>query len=63
MAYNHLKDKLRPFFEQFAKSGQAIGAEDIKAHFAKMRGDEQAIKEAGEDAKKSEDNRKAQGGY
>ncbi|TAQ86007.1 hypothetical protein B7494_g5662 [Chlorociboria aeruginascens] len=47
MAYNHLRDKLKPFFQQFAESGQAISAEDIKAHFAKMRGDEQAIKEAG----------------
>jgi E3 ubiquitin-protein ligase UBR7 len=41
MAYNHLKDKLKPFFQQFAESGQAISADDIKAHFAKMRGDEQ----------------------
>ena len=61
MAYNHLKDKLKPFFQQFAESGQAISAEDIKAHFAKMRGDEQAIKNAGEGAKA--DNRKEQGGY
>ncbi|KAL2071488.1 hypothetical protein VTL71DRAFT_12723 [Oculimacula yallundae] len=63
MAYNHLKDKLKPFFQQFAESGQAISAEDIKAHFAKMRGDEQAIKDAGEGAKKETDNRKEQGGY
>ncbi len=64
MAYNHLKEKLKPFFRQFAESGQAISAEDIKAHFAKMRGDEQAIKQAGEDAKKSDvNNRKEQGGY
>ena len=62
MAYNHLKDKLKPFFQQFAESGQAISAEDIKAHFAKMRGDEQAIKEAGEGAKR-DDNRKEQSGY
>ena len=57
MAYNHLKDKLKPFFQQFAESGKAISAEDIKAHFAKMRGDEQAIKEAGEGAKNA-DNKK-----
>jgi len=62
MAYNHLKDKLKPFFQQFAESGKAISAEDIKAHFAKMRGDEQAIKEAGESAKNA-DNRKEQSGY
>jgi len=57
-----LKEKLTPFFQQFAESGQAISAEDIKAYFAKMRGDEQAIKEAGEGAK-SQDNRKEQSGY
>ncbi|TVY42998.1 Protein mlo2 [Lachnellula subtilissima] len=62
MAYNHLKDQLTPFFKQFAESGKAIGAEDIKAHFAKMRGDADAIKAAGEDAK-STDNRKEQSGY
>lgn len=64
MAYNHLKDKLTPFFRQFAESGQSISAEDIKAHFAKMRGDEQAIREAGEGAKKENVNsKKEQGGY
>jgi len=61
MAYNHLKDKLRPLFQQFAESGQAIGADDIKAHFAKMRGDEQAIKDAAAGAKS--DNRREQSGY
>jgi E3 ubiquitin-protein ligase UBR7 len=61
MAYNNLKEKLKPFFQQFAESGKAIGAEDIKEYFAKLRGDEQAIKEAGEAAK--EDNRKEQSGY
>lgn len=61
MAYNHLKDKLKPFFQQFAESGQAVGAEDIKEYFAKLRGDEQAIKEAGDGAK--EDNRKEESGY
>ncbi|TGJ84731.1 hypothetical protein E0Z10_g4013 [Xylaria hypoxylon] len=61
MAYNNLKEKLKPFFQQFAESGKAIGAEDIKEYFAKMRGDEQAIKEAGEAAK--EDHRKEQSGY
>ncbi|KAH6682928.1 metaphase-anaphase transition protein-like protein mlo2 [Halenospora varia] len=64
MAYNHLKDKLKPFFQQFAESGKAISAEDIKAHFAKMRGDEQAIKDAGAAAKDdSSDNRREQSGY
>lgn len=61
MAYNHLKERLKPFFQQFAESGKAIGAEDIKEYFAKLRGDEQAIKDAGEAAK--EDQRQEQSGY
>ncbi|TQW00121.1 mlo2 [Cordyceps javanica] len=71
MAYNHLKERLKPFFQQFADSGQAIGAEDIKAYFAKLRGDEQAIRDAGEGAAASapgsgqdgDDARREQGGY
>ena len=55
MAYNHLKERLKPFFQQFAESGQAIGAEDIKAYFAKLRGDEEGIKQAGEAAATSGD--------
>ncbi|KAK0720835.1 putative zinc finger in N-recognin-domain-containing protein [Lasiosphaeris hirsuta] len=62
MAYNQLKDKLKPFFQQFAESGQAISAEDIKEYFAKLRGDDQAIKEAGE-APGRDDFREEQGGY
>ena len=62
MAYNHLKDKLKPFFQQFAESGKAISAEDIRDHFAKMRGDEEAIRAAGQSAKNT-DNRKEQSGY
>lgn len=61
MAYNQLKDKLKPFFQQFAESGKAISAEDIKEYFAKLRGDEEAIKEAGESAKS--DNRQEQAGF
>ncbi|KAJ9141704.1 Protein mlo2 [Pleurostoma richardsiae] len=61
MAYNHLKEQLKPFFQQFAESGKAISAEDIKEYFAKLRGDDEAIKEAGEAAK--EDFRKEQSGY
>lgn len=70
MAYNHLKEQLKPFFQQFAESGQAIGAEDIKAYFAKLRGDEEGIKEAGEAAASSKndgsgdgENRREQSGY
>ncbi|KAF4450610.1 hypothetical protein F53441_6271 [Fusarium austroafricanum] len=70
MAYNHLKEQLKPFFQQFAESGQAIGAEDIKAYFAKLRGDEKGIQEAAAGAKDGEgggsgdgDQRKEQSGY
>ncbi|KFG84837.1 putative metaphase-anaphase transition protein (Mlo2) [Metarhizium anisopliae] len=55
MAYNHLKEQLKPFFQQFAESGRAVGAEDIKAYFAKLRGDEQGIKEAGQAAADAKD--------
>ncbi|KAH8203842.1 hypothetical protein TruAng_002019 [Truncatella angustata] len=61
MAYNHMKEKLKPFFEQFAGSGKAISAEDVKEYFAKLRGDQEAIQEAGEAAKA--DNRHEQSGY
>lgn len=47
MVYNHLKDKVKSFLQPFAESGQAVGAEDIKAYFEKLRGDDQAIKAAG----------------
>ncbi|KAJ4247194.1 hypothetical protein NW762_013333 [Fusarium torreyae] len=70
MAYNHLKEQLKPFFQQFAESGQAIGAEDIKAYFAKLRGDDKGIQEAAAGAKDGEgggsgdgDARKEQSGY
>ncbi|KAK7959470.1 uncharacterized protein PG986_004324 [Apiospora aurea] len=65
MAYKQLKDKLTPFFEEFAKSGKAIGADDIKEYFAKLRGDEQAIKDAGQAAKDGGDDnhRQEQSGY
>ncbi|RBR07429.1 uncharacterized protein FIESC28_10670 [Fusarium coffeatum] len=70
MAYNHLKEQLKPFFQQFAESGQAIGAEDIKAYFAKLRGDEKGIQEAAAGAKEGDssgngdgDNRKEQSGF
>ena len=46
MVYNHLKDKVKDFLQPFAESGQAVGAEDIKAYFEKLRGDEQAMKSA-----------------
>ncbi|KAJ9623948.1 hypothetical protein H2203_005394 [Taxawa tesnikishii (nom. ined.)] len=44
MAYNALKEKVKSFLQPFAESGQAVGAEDIKAYFAKLRGDDEAMK-------------------
>lgn len=65
MAFNHLKEKLTPFFKEFAESGKVISAEDVKAHFAKIRGDEfGAREEEGEKAAGGEeDRRREQGGY
>ncbi len=66
MVYNHLKDKVKSFLQPFAESGQAVGAEDIKAYFEKLRGDEQAIKAAamaGSGGPGDGDNRREQSGY
>lgn len=46
MVYNHLRDKVKDFLQPFAESGQAVGAEDVKAYFERLRGDESAIQEA-----------------
>ena len=67
MVYNSLKERVKDFLRPFAESGQAVSAEDIKAHFEKMRGDDQAIKEAAAGASTHpdgpSDNRREQGGY
>lgn len=70
MVYNHLKDKVKEFLKPFAESGQAVGAEDIKAYFEKLRGDEAGIQEAktkpeGDDDEQTNGdvNRKEQSGY
>ncbi len=74
MAYAHLKDKVSAFLKPFAESGQAVGAEDVKAYFEKLRGDAQGIQEAAGGAKASRqdeddggagggDGRKEQSGY
>ncbi|KAI4612101.1 hypothetical protein J4E80_007555 [Alternaria sp. BMP 0032] len=73
MAYAHLKDKVSAFLKPFAESGQAVGAEDVKAYFEKLRGDAQGIQEAAGDAKANRDDdaeggaegggRKEQSGY
>ena len=64
MAYNHLKEQLTPFFREFAESGRAIGAEDIKEYFAKLRGDEHAIRDARRGAAADgDDQRREQEGF
>ena len=64
MAYNHLKDKVKAFLQPFAESGQAVGAEDIKTYFEKLRGDEQGTEAATLEAGTEDrtDNRKEQDG-
>ncbi|KAF1848497.1 uncharacterized protein K460DRAFT_334673 [Cucurbitaria berberidis CBS 394.84] len=73
MAYAHLKDKVAAFLKPFAESGQAVGAEDVKAYFEKLRGDEKGIEEAagaakgskedGDDGGSGGDSRREQSGY
>lgn len=70
MVYNQLKDKVKAFLKPFAESGQPVRAEDIKAYFEKLRGDDAAIKEAGAKAaagsgndEEGGDSRKEQSGY
>ncbi len=70
MVYNNLKEKVKAFLKPYAESGQPVGAEDIKAYFEKLRGDDEAIKQAhkgastsGRDEDGSSDNRKEQSGY
>ncbi|KAJ5692703.1 hypothetical protein N7462_002126 [Penicillium macrosclerotiorum] len=70
MIYNHLRDKVKDFLKPFAASGQAVSAEDIKAYFEKLRGDEQGIRDAAGQASAmgdgdndaGEDNRREQNG-
>jgi E3 ubiquitin-protein ligase UBR7 len=69
MVYNHLREKVKGFLKPFAESGQAVGADDIKAYFEALRGDAEGIKamaamrenDGGEGG--SGDQRKEQGGY
>ncbi len=62
MVYNHLKDKVKSFLQPFAESGKAVGAEDIKAYFEQLRGDEQGIKAAEVANGVDGDNRREQSG-
>ena len=71
MVYNHLKDKVKDFLKPFAESGKAVGAEDIKAYFEKLRGDAEALKQAaskpgggdGGQGDGSGDNKREQSGF
>lgn len=73
MAYAQLKDKVSAFLKPFAESGKAVGAEDVKAYFEKLRGDAHGIQEAAVGAKASQrdegsdekdgGNKKEQSGY
>ncbi|KIX05732.1 uncharacterized protein Z518_03704 [Rhinocladiella mackenziei CBS 650.93] len=71
MVYNHLRDKVKEFLKPYAESGQPVSAEDIKAYFEKLRGDEGGIREAsakpvdsaGEGSGGGSDNRREQSGY
>lgn len=62
MAYAQLKDKVSAFLKPFAESGQAVGAEDVKAYFEKLRGDAQGIQEAAVGAKESRQDGEGDGG-
>jgi E3 ubiquitin-protein ligase UBR7 len=63
MAFNHLKEKLTPFFKKFAESGEVVSAEDVKNYFAQMRGDETGVKKEEEGEAVVSDGRKEQDGY
>lgn len=47
MAYNHMKDKAKEFLKPFVETVQPVSAEDFKAYFAKLRGDEEASRAGG----------------
>ena len=53
MAYNHIRDKVKSFRQPFAESGKVVGAEDVKAYFEKLRGDDEAIRRAAAGAEES----------
>ena len=70
MVYNHLKEKVKTFLQPFAESGQAVGAEDIKAYFEGLRGDEAGKMAGGGNGdggggggQEEGDQRREQGGY
>lgn len=63
MAYNQMKEKIKEFLKPFAETGQPVSAEDIKAYFAKLRGDEEATRaNGGGGVDSAADNRREQSG-
>jgi E3 ubiquitin-protein ligase UBR7 len=62
MVYNHLKDKVKDFLKPYAESGKAVGAEDIKAYFEKLRGDDTTIREAGHKPGTGDEDKENEGG-
>jgi len=44
MVYNRLRDGLKDFLKPFAETGRAVGADDVKAYFEELRGDDEMIK-------------------
>lgn len=47
MACNHMKDKVKEYLKPLAETGKSVIAEDIKAYFAKLRGDEEVSRAVG----------------
>ncbi|KZZ91536.1 zinc finger protein [Ascosphaera apis ARSEF 7405] len=41
MIYQHLRDKVKEFLRPYAETGEAVGAEDVREYFARLRGDDQ----------------------
>lgn len=64
MAYQHLRDNLKDFFRPFAERGEAVSADDIKAYFERLRGDNEAARLAinSEGSGESQDHRHEQSG-
>lgn len=61
MAYNHLKENLKTFLKPFAESGQPVGAEDVKAYFQKLRGDDKDQREQEEEMRGDEGGQGSEG--
>ena len=62
MAFNKMKDGVMKHLKPYAESGKAVGAEDIKAIFAAMRGD-MPMPGRTDDDMPSNDQRREQSGY